>query len=124
MSMLAYKDKRITLSLGDKVVLTQPLKRNTTPSFLINSFNTGLCDHAELEVKQRPWLEFYFVLTMSKNARPVMNLNYISGRYETDYTQAPNAGGIYAEEVSYYFLRTMLDLGGVLKADTMQRQYE
>lgn len=124
---IVFMEKHITLVVGDKLLLLESMTGDDFyRSKLGKLFESKKCDSALLTVKQRPWLEIYFELTLFIDNEPVtywslkhaeegksiealeLDLSKIDDRATMDYLTA-----IFTETANYDFLRRFIDDGAI-----------
>lgn len=124
---IVFMEKHITLVVGDKLLLLESMTGDDFyRSKLGKLFESKKCDSALLTVKQRPWLEIYFELTLFIDNEPVtywslkhaeegktidmlnLDLSKIDDQSTMDYLTT-----IFTESANYDFLRQFIDDGAL-----------
>lgn len=99
-----FKEDNISLVIGDKLTL---IDSGNDEGFYFSGlgklFKEGKCDKALIEVKEHPWLEVYFELTLEKDNKALT----VTDLYDEE------DDNLYTEESSFAFLRYTLSKGAV-----------
>jgi len=101
--MLVLNFKGVELELGGKLKMTMPENDEGFKQSLIGEkFTQGIVDELTFEAKQHEWLEVYFVLTGTKNGKPVL---------EHEMYEEEAGDDVWEEQSGYHFIRYLIQKG-------------